>query len=107
MESRASTCCDMIAAATGGVRGEGCRADGIAHDVDRRAAGRSAAARPRPDELLVIAVAARQFGGSRVIVSDVSAVISKVVPITATREAFARLADGRDGLNKILVSPDA
>jgi (R,R)-butanediol dehydrogenase/meso-butanediol dehydrogenase/diacetyl reductase len=38
---------------------------------------------------------------------DVSPVISEVVPVTGTPDAFRRLSDGRDGLCKILVSPDA
>jgi 2-desacetyl-2-hydroxyethyl bacteriochlorophyllide A dehydrogenase len=38
---------------------------------------------------------------------DVSPVISEVVQVTATGDAFARLSEGRDGLRKILVSPDA
>lgn len=38
---------------------------------------------------------------------DVSPVISEVVPVTATPDAFRRLSDGRDTLCKILVSPDA
>jgi hypothetical protein len=38
---------------------------------------------------------------------DVSPVISEVVPVEATGDAFARLSDGRDGLRKVLVSPDA
>jgi (R,R)-butanediol dehydrogenase/meso-butanediol dehydrogenase/diacetyl reductase len=37
---------------------------------------------------------------------DVSPVISEVVPVEGTPDAFARLSDGRDGLCKILVSPD-
>jgi (R,R)-butanediol dehydrogenase/meso-butanediol dehydrogenase/diacetyl reductase len=38
---------------------------------------------------------------------DVAPVISEVVPVDGTPDAFARLSEGRDGLNKILVSPDA
>ncbi len=38
---------------------------------------------------------------------DVSPVISEVVPLGATPDAFARLSDGRNDLCKILVSPDA
>jgi (R,R)-butanediol dehydrogenase/meso-butanediol dehydrogenase/diacetyl reductase len=38
---------------------------------------------------------------------DVSPVISEVVAIERTPDAFARLSDGRDVLCKILVSPDA
>lgn len=38
---------------------------------------------------------------------DVSPVISEVVPVESTPDAFARLSAGRDGLCKILVSPDA
>lgn len=38
---------------------------------------------------------------------DVSPVISEVVPVTATPDAFRRLSDGRDALCKVLVSPDA
>jgi 2-desacetyl-2-hydroxyethyl bacteriochlorophyllide A dehydrogenase len=38
---------------------------------------------------------------------DVTAVISEVVPVTATPDAFARLSDGRNDLRKLLVSPDA
>ena len=38
---------------------------------------------------------------------DVTPVISEVVPVTATPDAFARLSDGRNDLRKILVSPDA
>jgi hypothetical protein len=34
-------------------------------------------------------------------------VISEVVPVVGTPDAFARLSEGRDGLCKILVSPDA
>jgi (R,R)-butanediol dehydrogenase/meso-butanediol dehydrogenase/diacetyl reductase len=37
---------------------------------------------------------------------DVSPVISEVVPVEATPDAFARLSEGRDTLCKILVSPD-
>jgi (R,R)-butanediol dehydrogenase/meso-butanediol dehydrogenase/diacetyl reductase len=40
-------------------------------------------------------------------VVDVSSVISEVVAVERTPEAFARLSQGRDGLSKILVSPDA
>jgi (R,R)-butanediol dehydrogenase/meso-butanediol dehydrogenase/diacetyl reductase len=38
---------------------------------------------------------------------DVSPVISEVVAVERTPDAFARLSGGRDGLRKILVSPDA
>lgn len=38
---------------------------------------------------------------------DVSSVISEVVPVDGTPDAFARLSDGRNDLRKILVSPDA
>jgi len=38
---------------------------------------------------------------------DVSPVISEVVPVRATADAFARLSGGRNDLRKILVSPDA
>jgi 2-desacetyl-2-hydroxyethyl bacteriochlorophyllide A dehydrogenase len=38
---------------------------------------------------------------------DVSPVISEVVSVEATPDAFARLSSGRDGLCKVLVSPDA
>jgi threonine dehydrogenase-like Zn-dependent dehydrogenase len=38
---------------------------------------------------------------------DVSPVISEVVGVERTPDAFARLSDGRDGLCKVLVSPDA
>jgi (R,R)-butanediol dehydrogenase/meso-butanediol dehydrogenase/diacetyl reductase len=38
---------------------------------------------------------------------DVSPVISEVVAVEATPDAFARLSEGRDALRKILVSPDA
>ena len=38
---------------------------------------------------------------------DVSSVISEVVSVEATPDAFARLSDGRNELRKILVSPDA
>ena len=38
---------------------------------------------------------------------DVSPVISEVVPVDATPQAFARLSEGRNELRKILVSPDA
>lgn len=38
---------------------------------------------------------------------DLSPVISEVVPVEATPDAFARLSQGRDDLAKILVSPDA
>ncbi|MHB8513886.1 MAG: zinc-dependent alcohol dehydrogenase [Dehalococcoidia bacterium] len=38
---------------------------------------------------------------------DVSPVISEVVPVEATPDAFARLSDGRNDLRKVLVSPDA
>jgi (R,R)-butanediol dehydrogenase/meso-butanediol dehydrogenase/diacetyl reductase len=38
---------------------------------------------------------------------DVSPVISEVVAIERTPDAFARLSDGRDALCKVLVSPDA
>jgi len=38
---------------------------------------------------------------------DVSPVISEVVPVEGTPDAFSRLSDGRDSLCKILVSPDA
>jgi (R,R)-butanediol dehydrogenase/meso-butanediol dehydrogenase/diacetyl reductase len=38
---------------------------------------------------------------------DVSPVISEVVPVTATPDAFGRLSEGRDELRKVLVSPDA
>src|SRR5438874_5242229 len=37
---------------------------------------------------------------------DVSPIISEVVSIDATPEAFARLSDGRNDLCKVLVSPD-
>ena len=38
---------------------------------------------------------------------DLSPVISEIVSIEQTPDAFARLSAGRDGLCKILVSPDA
>jgi len=38
---------------------------------------------------------------------EVSRVISEVVPVEGTPDAFARLSGGRDGLRKVLVSPDA
>jgi (R,R)-butanediol dehydrogenase/meso-butanediol dehydrogenase/diacetyl reductase len=38
---------------------------------------------------------------------DVTPVISEVVPVEATPDAFARLSSGRDALCKVLVSPDA
>ena len=38
---------------------------------------------------------------------DVSFVISETVPVEGTPDAFERLSSGRDGLCKILVSPDA
>ena len=38
---------------------------------------------------------------------DVSSVISEIVPVAGTPDAFARLSDGRNDLRKILVSPDA
>ena len=38
---------------------------------------------------------------------DVSPVISEVVPVEGTPDAFARLSDGRAELRKVLVSPDA
>ena len=38
---------------------------------------------------------------------DVSPVISEVVRVEATPDAFARLSEGRDELRKVLVSPDA
>lgn len=38
---------------------------------------------------------------------DVTPVISEVVAVEGTPDAFARLSEGRDGLCKILVSPDA
>jgi hypothetical protein len=38
---------------------------------------------------------------------SVSKVISEVAPLTSAPDAFAWLSEGRDGLNKILVSPDA
>jgi threonine dehydrogenase-like Zn-dependent dehydrogenase len=38
---------------------------------------------------------------------DVSPVISEVVSVAQTPDAFARLSAGRDGLCKVLVSPDA
>lgn len=38
---------------------------------------------------------------------DVSSVISEVVAVEATPDAFSRLSDGRNDLRKILVSPDA
>lgn len=50
------------------------------------------------------AESARQIAGR---VVDVSSVISEVVPVERTPDAFARLSEGRDGLCKILVSPDA
>jgi (R,R)-butanediol dehydrogenase/meso-butanediol dehydrogenase/diacetyl reductase len=37
---------------------------------------------------------------------DVSPVISEVVPVERTPDAFARLSDGRNELRKVLVSPD-
>ena len=37
---------------------------------------------------------------------DVSSIISEVVSIDATPDAFARLSDGRNDLCKVLVSPD-
>jgi threonine dehydrogenase-like Zn-dependent dehydrogenase len=38
---------------------------------------------------------------------DVSPVISEVVSVEGTPDAFARLSDGRNDLFKILVSPNA
>ena len=61
--------------------------------------------------IAVLGYTRREFAESASVIAsgnvDVSPVTSEVVPVTATPEAFARLADGRDGLNKILVSPDA
>ncbi|MEX2246506.1 MAG: alcohol dehydrogenase catalytic domain-containing protein [Dehalococcoidia bacterium] len=52
-----------------------------------------------------------QFAESAMMIAearvDVSPVISEVVPVEATGNAFERLSGGRDGLRKILVSPDA
>lgn len=50
------------------------------------------------------AESARLIASGRV---DVSSVISEVVPVEGTPDAFARLSGGRDGLRKVLVSPDA
>ncbi len=61
--------------------------------------------------IAVLGYSRREFAESAAMISsgqvDVSSVISEVLPVTATPEAFARLSEGRDSLSKILVSPDA
>ena len=61
--------------------------------------------------IAVLGYSRREFAESAAMIAsgevDVSPLISEVVPVTATPDAFARLSCGRDGLNKILVSPDA
>jgi threonine dehydrogenase-like Zn-dependent dehydrogenase len=59
----------------------------------------------------VLGYTRQEFADSAMMIArnevDVSPVISEVVPVEATGDAFARLSDGRDGLRKVLVSPDA
>ncbi|MDP9237906.1 MAG: alcohol dehydrogenase catalytic domain-containing protein [Chloroflexota bacterium] len=59
----------------------------------------------------VLGYSRAEFGEAALMIAhggvDVSSVISEVVSVEATPDAFARLSDGRNGLRKILVSPDA
>ncbi len=61
--------------------------------------------------IAVLGYSRREFTESAAMIAsgqvDVSTVISEVAPLAATPDAFARLSEGRDGLSKILVSPDA
>lgn len=61
--------------------------------------------------LAVLGYTRAEFAESAMLIAggkvDVSTVISEVVPVEATPDAFARLSDGRDDLRKVLVSPDA
>lgn len=66
------------------------------------------------NELTYIAVlgySKQEFADSALMIArgevDVSPVISEVVSVERTPDAFARLSDGRNDLCKILVSPDA
>ncbi len=59
----------------------------------------------------VLGYSRREFADSAMMIArgdvDVTPVISEVVPVSGTPDAFARLSDGRNELRKILVSPDA
>ena len=61
--------------------------------------------------IAVLGYSRREFAESSAMIAsgrvDLSSVISEVVAVTATPDAFARLSEGRDGLSKVLVSPDA
>lgn len=61
--------------------------------------------------LAVLGYSRQEFIDSAMIIArgevDVSPVISEVVSIEGTPDAFARLSSGRDALCKVLVSPDA
>ncbi|MBI5285220.1 MAG: alcohol dehydrogenase catalytic domain-containing protein [Chloroflexi bacterium] len=59
----------------------------------------------------VLGYSRREFAESALMIAegkvDVSFVITEVVPVNGTPDAFARLAAGRNDICKILVSPDA
>jgi len=59
----------------------------------------------------VLGYTRREFAESALMIAegkvDVSLVISEVVPVEGTPDAFARLSTGRNDICKILVSPDA
>lgn len=61
--------------------------------------------------IAVLGYAKQEFEDAAMLIArgevDVSPVISEVVPVTGTPDAFARLSGGRNELCKILVSPDA
>ncbi len=61
--------------------------------------------------LAVLGYSRQEFIDSAMMIAnrgvDVSPVISDVVPVEGTPDAFARLSAGRDELCKVLVSPDA
>jgi len=61
--------------------------------------------------IAVLGYTRREFAETALMIADgtidVSSVISEVVPVEGTPDAFARLSDGRNEICKILVSPDA
>ena len=61
--------------------------------------------------IAVLGYTRREFTESAMMIADgtvdVSTLISEVVPVAGTPDAFARLSGGRNDLSKILVSPDA
>jgi threonine dehydrogenase-like Zn-dependent dehydrogenase len=61
--------------------------------------------------IAVLGYTRREFAETAMMIAggnaDVSSVISEVVPVAGTPDAFARLSERRNDICKILVSPDA